>query len=181
MWKLCVLVMALATAAAAETKPSLLEPKESDSARSATLLEPDTNGAMRGIAEVSSGILTAFLPTFFLSFARGVGIGGLIFTSVISAAASSAIVGLVHVLMEGKGGFGFAMLGGAIGGVAAFLLGVIGAVTGLGAITLFAAILSVGLPPLGAAIAIEMRDSVIRRGGVSQRETPVFDGLALAF
>lgn len=78
---------------------------------------------------------------------------------------AGAATWIFHSLFDGQAGFGWGLLGAVIGSAISMLatIALQSSVFGI----LVAAVASVLLPPLGAAIALEARDGALRRGEVS--------------
>ncbi|MCU0696863.1 MAG: hypothetical protein MUC96_10060 [Myxococcaceae bacterium] len=125
----------------------------------------DSKGASRGIAELFGGQVAAF-ATALVFVATGVassGIGGLLASSLTTFAVSSLVSGFFHVVNDGQAGLGWAFLGNALGSVASFVVTLVALSTGGATVIALALIVGSLLPPLGAAIALELRDTVLRR------------------
>jgi hypothetical protein len=126
----------------------------------------DPKGAPRGIAELFGGQVAAFATaSIFVATGVGAGVTGQLASSLVVFGVSSLASGLLHTINDGQAGLGWAFLGNALGSVASFVIAVLALSTS--SVVLIAMTLLVGslLPPLGAAIALELRDTALRREG----------------
>ncbi len=125
---------------------------------------PDPKGAARGLSEFLGGQVAAY-ATSLVFLATGVSstIGGLLGASVVVFAVSSLISGLFHLANDGQAGLGWAFLGNLIGQVASVIIGLAGLAGGAVVVAVFTLLVGGLLPALGASIALELRDTAVRR------------------
>lgn len=136
-------------------------------ASSPRLLEgdpPDPKGASRGISELLGGQAVAYLISIiFLATGTSSTIGGLLGSAALGFTLSSLASGLFHAAGDGQAGIGWAFLGNLLGQVASVVITLLAVASSSAVVALFAVLVGGFLPALGASIALELRDTVLRR------------------
>ncbi len=124
----------------------------------------DPKGASRGISELFGGQAVAYLSSLvFLATGVSSTVGGLLLSATAGLAVSSLVSGLFHIAFDGQAGLGWAFLGNLIGQVASVVITLFALASSSAVVTIFAVLVGGLLPALGATIALELRDTAVRR------------------
>lgn len=127
-------------------------------------LLPDPKGAVRGISELLGGQVAAYLTSIaFIATGVSSTVGGLLGSAVVGFAVSSLVSGLFHLASDGQAGLGWAFLGNLIGQVVSVVFTLAALSSGSAVVTLLAVLIGGFLPALGASVALELRDTAVRR------------------
>lgn len=148
-----------------------------DARRSASLLESDPHGAARGIGEYLGAQVGAAIPMLVYSvvaLTSRTDVGGLLAATLVSFGVSSLTAGLFHIAIDGQAGIGWAFLGNLVGQVGALLLTLLLGTSPVG--SLIAAVVGSVLPALGASVALELRDTALRKEGTMSAARPPQEG-----